>query len=585
MNSNSTSTPVNGGFIFPSSTSTSLQGLLSYSGSGSPVSSFLPQFIYRSGEFQIPLDLSLRPGNGQTVLTPPSTPSPPRKRLKILNMDLKSFVSTESDQKSSDKVLKYSNHFLNTISIDNKKYFQNTMDQIFPTTSTSVTNDKVDLKDTEDLSSDDFIDITGSDNELENFKSQSGSNSKYGSESVLGSVSILTEDLSDHDDDSDSSDEIVDIESNDSIMFGDLLPEHCGVLESGKMFFDNPKLHTKAIEGFAKLFEKSFGGISSNGESKKKQNADGSNQHRSSKSERKRVKSRKQLIDEETTSPVSGTLIRKLNDGEELVVRKGDIDPCFNLVEVTEEAKEALSQIDNKIGQFLCQLCRSMYEDAFGLAQHRCSRIIHIEYRCSECDKVFNCPANLASHKRWHKPRTGSSKKTVTEEKDDCDKEIIPQIPLPDEKFPCLQCGRIFRRESYLKKHQVSHHVQVTEELQNQHHQSNDLIPNKDHDAAVVVHPTVQRRFIDLERERRRFHTFSELYFQQQRSAFQYVCHQGYRNPYESMLPTSNQILRPVARRMATWTATAPPLPHYPGLPNFELPLKNQTPLPVSFSS
>lgn len=84
-------------------------------------------------------------------------------------------------------------------------------------------------------------------------------------------------------------------------------------------------------------------------------------------------------------------------------------------------------------------------------------------------------------------------------------------------------------RESYLKKHQVSHHVQVTEESQNQHHQSNDLVPNKDHDAPVIVHPTVQRRFIDLERERRRFHTFSELYFQQQRSAFQYVCHQGYR--------------------------------------------------------
>lgn len=57
------------------------------------------------------------------------------------------------------------------------------------------------------------------------------------------------------------------------------------------------------------------------------------------------------------------------------------------------------------------------------------------------------------------------------------------------------------------------------------------------------------------------------------------------RNPYESMLPTSNQILRPVARRMATWTATAPQLPHHPGIPNFELPLKNQTPLPILFSS
>ena len=59
--------------------------------------------------------------------------------------------------------------------------------------------------------------------------------------------------------------------------------------------------------------------------------------------------------------------------------------------------------------------------------------------------------------------------------------------------------------------------MQVSEESQHQHHPSNDTVPTKEHDAPVIVHPIVQRRFIDLERERRRFHTFSELYFQQQR--------------------------------------------------------------------
>lgn len=155
---------------------------------------------------------------------------------------------------------------------------------------------------------------------------------------------------------------------------------------------------------------------------------------------------RKLNFDEDKSSPVSGTIIRELGPDETLVVRKGDIDPAFNVVEITEEAKAELAKIDNHIGDYVCRLCRELYEDAFGLAQHRCSRIVHVEYRCPECDKVFNCPANLASHRRWHKPRPG--------------KEAKPQEPPEEdtsEQFPCSECGKRFRRLAYLKKHQTTH--------------------------------------------------------------------------------------------------------------------------------
>ncbi|KAJ0173682.1 hypothetical protein K1T71_010831 [Dendrolimus kikuchii] len=160
---------------------------------------------------------------------------------------------------------------------------------------------------------------------------------------------------------------------------------------------------------------------------------------------------RRLMFDEDKTSPVSGTIIRDLAEDETLVVRKGDIDPAFNVVEVTEEAKALIATIENRLGRYICRLCRRLYGDAFALAQHRCSRIVHIEYRCPECDKVFNCPANLASHRRWHKPRVPGAVKRR-------------DPPTSDSgRYPCQRCGKMFRRQAYLRKHLLAHEQPETE--------------------------------------------------------------------------------------------------------------------------
>ncbi|XP_045618067.1 insulinoma-associated protein 1-like [Procambarus clarkii] len=215
------------------------------------------------------------------------------------------------------------------------------------------------------------------------------------------------------------------------------------------------------------------------------------------KTSKKSKAARRLNFDEDKTSPVSGTIIRELAEGEEpLVVRKGDIDPAYNVVEITEEAKAELAKIDNKIGDYVCRLCKEMYDDAFGLAQHRCSRIIHVEYRCPECDKVFNCPANLASHRRWHKPKTAvtttTSVPSTSAAPGKCETDALPGksytennnnsstsnnnllkgppalVPLPqfmalardddsEEQFECELCFKKFKRQSYLRKHLATH--------------------------------------------------------------------------------------------------------------------------------
>lgn len=158
--------------------------------------------------------------------------------------------------------------------------------------------------------------------------------------------------------------------------------------------------------------------------------------------EKKHKAVRKLKFDEKKSSPVSGTFIRPLEEIMDTFVEKvGDIDPQYNVVEVTDEAKEEISNIPNVIGNYICKLCRNEYEDVFGLARHQCACIILLEYRCPECSKLFNCPANLASHRRWHRPKD----------------QIVKKHQEISAEHECSKCGKFFKRHAYLKKHLLTH--------------------------------------------------------------------------------------------------------------------------------
>uniref|UniRef100_A0A671KE35 Insulinoma-associated protein 2-like n=1 Tax=Sinocyclocheilus anshuiensis TaxID=1608454 RepID=A0A671KE35_9TELE len=142
--------------------------------------------------------------------------------------------------------------------------------------------------------------------------------------------------------------------------------------------------------------------------------------------------------DEVTTSPVLGLKIKKECPESKLAPQSGRKKP---------------------LGEFICQLCKEEYSDPFSLAQHKCSRIVRVEYRCPECDKVFSCPANLASHRRWHKPRMNNQHQLSL----DSSQHHRSRYPSSEKcfemhiVFECHYCSKKFRRQAYLRKHLAAH--------------------------------------------------------------------------------------------------------------------------------
>ncbi|XP_010741133.2 insulinoma-associated protein 1a [Larimichthys crocea] len=182
-----------------------------------------------------------------------------------------------------------------------------------------------------------------------------------------------------------------------------------------------------------------------------------SDPERKSKPPSKKTKAIRKLHfeDDVTTSPVLG-----------LKIKEAPVD------QKPPRPQPSGGDSGNPLGEFVCQLCREAYADPFALAQHKCSRIVRVEYRCPECDKVFSCPANLASHRRWHKPKPQSAaqnpesdktgKPAPEEAKDTSDRDT--PSPGPSESgseeglYDCVHCGKKFKRQAYLRKHLASQH-------------------------------------------------------------------------------------------------------------------------------
>ena len=110
--------------------------------------------------------------------------------------------------------------------------------------------------------------------------------------------------------------------------------------------------------------------------------------------------------------------------------------------------------------------------------------IVHVEYRCPECDKVFNCPANLASHRRWHKPKPHHHNNNNNPSTNGSSPEENNNKPGSENgaetTYTCEFCFKPFKRPSGLKKHLLQSHPE----------QNNEPKPGSKYSIAELLSPS-----------------------------------------------------------------------------------------------